>query len=277
MSSAFFSSEEETAIARRMRDLAVLAGRKTLAYYRAADLITRDKPDGSPVSEADLAANAVIMEGLRAAFPRIPVVSEEEGGDTPEDWSKPFFLIDPLDGTKEFIRGDGQYTVNIALIAAHAPLLGVVYAPAIERLQWTPTVGKAVEETPPHAPDAVGECRPIACRAADNDALVAVLSRSHYGEPTRELVARYAVASSSHAGSSLKFCLIAAGEADFYPRLSPTMEWDTAAADAVLRAAGGRVVGHPGGEDLIYGKPGLKNPFFIALGAGVRLLPPSAR
>ncbi len=258
-----------------MRDLAVRAGRATLTYYRASDLESRSKPDGTPVSAADLAANAIIMEGLHAAFPDIPAVSEEDGGDTPRDWSEPFFLIDPLDGTKEFIRGNGQYTVNIALIVDHAPLLGVVYAPVVERLQWVREPGAAVEEDPPHDPDEVGVLRRIACRAADNDALTAVLSRSHFSEETRTLVSRYAIASSSQAGSSLKFCLLAAGEADFYPRLSPTMEWDTAAADAILRAAGGRIVDHPGGKPLRYGKPGLENPFFIAHGPGVRLLPPA--
>jgi 3'(2'), 5'-bisphosphate nucleotidase len=273
MPSPYLSAEEESLIARRMRELAVIAGRKTLEFFRSADLVSRNKTDGTPVSEADLAANTVIMDGLHASFPHLPVVSEEEGSDVPEDWAAPFFLIDPLDGTKEFIRGDGQYTVNIALIAGHAPLLGVVYAPAVGRLQWTPRAGEAAEERPPHAPDAVGELVRLACRTADNAALTAVLSRSHYGEATRDLVGRYAIASANHAGSSLKFCLLAAGEADFYPRLSPTMEWDTAAADAILRAAGGNVVDHPGGKDLIYGKPGLKNPFFIAHGPGVRLLP----
>ena len=278
MPSMYLSEDEQIRISRKMRNLAVRAGREILKYHRSDALKSHSKSDGSPVSEADMAANAVILSGLHAAFPAIPAVSEEKGSDTPDDWSKPFFLIDPLDGTKEFIKGSGQFTVNIALIVDHSPLLGVVYAPAIDRLQWVRKAGEAVEETLPHAEDRLGELHRLSCRAADNNALVAILSRSHYSEETRALVADYAIAAANHAGSSLKFCLLAAGEADFYPRLSPTMEWDTAAADAILRAAGGRIVDHPGGHDLRYGKPGLENPFFIACGAGVRLhsSPPTA-
>ncbi len=261
------------AIARRMRDLALLAGAEIMTYFRSTALDIRGKTDGSPVSAADLAANAVIMDGLRTSFPAIPVVSEEVGGDVPRDWAAPFFLLDPLDGTKEFIRGSGDFTVNIALVVDHKPLLGAVYAPVSQRLQWVREPGDAVEETPPFTADELGALRPLACRPADNAAITAALSRSHMNDATRAYIARYAVAHAIHAGSSLKFCLLAAGEADLYPRLSPTMEWDTAAADAVLIAAGGRTVDFSSGAPLRYGKPGLANPFFIAHGPGVKLRP----
>lgn len=268
-----FDIHDQRAIGRRMRDLAVRAGAETLTYLRTADLDVRGKADGTPVSAADLAANAVIVAGLRESFPGIPVVSEETGGDTPSDWDAPFFLVDPLDGTREFISGSGHYTVNIALIADRKPLLGAVYAPALDRLQWVRQAGEAVEETPPFAADAPGPARPLACREADNRALVAVHSRSHLNSRTRAYLGRYAVAQATDAGSSLKFCLVAAAEADLYPRLGPTMEWDTAAAHAVLAAAGGRVVDADTGRDLAYGKPGLANPAFVACGRGVRILP----
>lgn len=265
------SIHDQRAIGRRMRDLAVQAGAETLSYFRRPDLDVRGKADGTPVSAADLAANAVIVAGLRESFPAIPVVSEEVGGDTPSDWDAPFFLVDPLDGTKEFISGSGHYTVNIALIANRAPLLGAVFAPALERLQWVREAGDAVEERPPFSADA--PLRRLACREADNGALVAVHSRSHLNSHTCEYLRRYAVTRATDAGSSLKFCLLAAAEADLYPRLGPTMEWDTAAAHAVLKAAGGRVVDARSGAELAYGKPGLGNPWFVACGRGVRILP----
>lgn len=270
-----FDSHDQRAIGRRMRDLAVLAGAETLAYFRTPDLDVHGKSDGTPVSAADLAANALIVSGLRQSFPAIPVVSEEVGGDTPSDRSAPFFLVDPLDGTREFISGSGHYTVNIALIVDHAPLLGAVYAPALDRLQWVREAGDAVEETPPFTVGAPGPARALSCRVADNAALVAVHSRSHLNSRTRQYLARYAVAEAGAAGSSLKFCLLAAAEADLYPRLGPTMEWDTAAAHAVLKAAGGRVVDAGTGRDLVYGKPDLANPWFVACGRGVRVLPVS--
>jgi 3'(2'), 5'-bisphosphate nucleotidase len=273
MTETTFDASRTRAISRRMRDLALLAGEETMKYFRTDALDVRGKADGSPVSAADLAANAVIMEGLRASFPEIPVVSEEVGSDVPTDWAAPFFLLDPLDGTKEFIRGSGDFTVNIALVVGHKPVLGAVFAPVSQRLQWVRGPGDAVEETPPFAADALGDLRSLACRTADNGAITAALSRSHMNEATRAYIARYAVAHAIHAGSSLKFCLLAAGEADLYPRLSPTMEWDTAAADAVLAAAGGSTVDFITGEPLRYGKPGLSNPFFIAHGPGVRLIP----
>lgn len=260
-------------IARRMRDLALLAGAEILTYFRTDALDVRGKSDGTPVSAADLAANAIIMAGLRESFPAIPVVSEEIGSDVPRDWAAPFFLLDPLDGTKEFIRGSGDFTVNIALVVDHRPMLGAVFAPVANRLQWVRGPGDAVEEVAPFAVDRLGETKSLACRVADNAAITAALSRSHMNAATRDYIARYAVAHAIHAGSSLKFCLLAAGEADLYPRLSPTMEWDTAAADAVLAAAGGRTVDFATGAPLRYGKPGLANPFFIAHGPGVRLQP----
>jgi len=258
-------------IGRRMRDIAVRAGQETLKYYQNQHLQTEDKDDGSPVSEADLAANTIILEGLRESYPDIPIITEEDGSDEPDDLSQPFFLIDPLDGTKDFIRGSGHYTVNIALVIDHKPVLGAVYAPVIDLLQWTPSPRTAIEEAAPFTDNEIGSQIALSCRNADNNALVAVLSRSHFNAGTQDFLKNFEICDSSTAGSSLKFCMIARAEADIYPRLHPTSEWDTAAAHAILQAAGGRVLNAYTGEDLIYGKDNVENPHFIAIGANVQL------
>ncbi len=263
-----------------MRFFAVEAGHKIMAYHRSNDLDTQWKGDGSPVSAADYAANEIILNGLRGQFPTIPIITEENGGDHLQNSADPFFLIDPLDGTKEFIRGSTHFTVNIALIVNHHAVMGVVYAPAIQRLQWMPKLGEAVEEntlsssdkTPfGFMPETIGDVTPLRCRTADNASLTAVLSRSHMTIATTEYLKSFCIGTSSHAGSSLKFCVIASGEADIYPRLSPTMEWDTAAAHAIVTAAGGRVLDISTGDELAYGKSSLENPFFVVLGRGVNL------
>jgi 3'(2'), 5'-bisphosphate nucleotidase len=251
--------------------LALDAGARIMAVY-AGPIEARQKADRSPVTEADDAAEAVILEGLKRAEKDTPVISEEAftAGHVPEVGRR-FFLVDPLDGTKEFLSGNGEFTVNIALIENGAPVLGVVYAPARNLLYSAEAKGLAFERriegrAGAAALDSV-EAHPIHVRRADLSRIVAVASRSHRNPETEAFLKRYAVETFIEAGSSLKFCLIAAGKADLYPRLGPTMEWDTAAGHAVLAAAGGRVVTLDGAP-LTYGKvrDGFRNPHFIAEG-----------
>jgi len=255
-----------------LRRLALEAGAKIMEIYGADDFEVRAKADASPVTEADEAADALIAAGLREAFPEILVVTEEQAGTHAESAST-FLIVDPLDGTKEFVQRRGDFTVNIALVEDGVPTRGVVYAPAKGRLFYTDASGRSVEEAGPHDPAAPGAVRPLHVRAPDNGALMVVASKSHRDQATDDYIARYAVADMTSAGSSLKFCLVAAGEADLYPRLGRTMEWDTAAADAVLRGAGGRMVRFEDLGPFTYGKPGYENPFFIAYAPGVELKP----
>lgn len=239
--------------------LARAAGEVVMAVY-ASDFSVRGKSDASPVTEADERAEAVILQGLRELAPEVPVVAEEEvaAGRVPEVADR-FWLVDPLDGTKEFIGRNGEFTVNIALIEAGRPSLGVVYAPALERLFLGQAgVGAWVE-------DGLGR-RAIRCRRPPAEGLTVVASRSHGdAQALAAFLAGRKVAAQRNAGSSLKLCLVAEGEADVYPRLGRTMEWDIAAGHAVLAAAGGSVL-TLSGEPLTYGKPGFDNPHFAAWG-----------
>lgn len=236
------------------------AGQVIMDIY-ATDFDVTKKGDESPVTQADQKAEDVILAGLAKIAPGIPVVAEEAvaAGNIP-DVSDRFFLVDPLDGTKEFISRNGEFTVNIALIENGKPVLGLVYAPAINRLFTGATgVGAWLE-------DAAGQ-REIHVRPVPEEGLTVVASRSHGDETALDAyLAGRKVASRTNAGSSLKLCLVAAGEADVYPRLGRTMEWDIAAGDAVLRAAGGKVTVVADGADLKYGKQGFDNPHFAAWG-----------
>lgn len=252
-----------------LRKLAIEAGRITLTYYESP-LDVRRKSDESPVTLADEAADAHISAGLRAAFPDIALVTEEQSA-THQAQATRFFIVDPLDGTKEFINKRGDFTVNIAYVENGVPLFGVVYAPAKGRLFITGENGQALEETGDFDIDAIGPTRPIRVKEADNAALVVVASKSHRDAATDAYISRYAVHEARSAGSSLKFCLVATGEADLYPRLGPTMEWDTAAGDAVLRAAGGLVLDFETKDIFRYGKPGFRNSFFLACSPNVQL------
>ncbi len=258
-----------TAVTRR---LALEAGARIMEIYEAPDFEVRTKSDASPVTEADEAADALISAGLRATFPEVALVTEEQA-ETHAERADSFLIVDPLDGTKEFIQRRGDFTVNIAYVENGVPRAGVVYAPARGRLFYTTGDGGAVEETGPFG-DAPGVLTPIAVSAPDNAALMVVASKSHRDAATDDYISGYAVRDMKSAGSSLKFCLIATGEADLYPRLGRTMEWDTAAGDAVLRAAGGRMVRFDDLTPLIYGKPGYENPYFIAHAPGVALRQP---
>ncbi len=253
-----------------IRKLAIEAGTKIMEIYNSDDFEVKVKSDDSPVTEADEAADALISAGLRAAFPDVMLVTEEQSASHKERGDT-FLIVDPLDGTKEFINRRGDFTVNIALVEKGEPTRGVVYAPARERMFFTLADGTAVEETGAFDPENIGETRPIRVADSNNDALMIVASKSHRDQATEDYINKYQVKDSKSAGSSLKFCLVATGEADLYPRVGRTMEWDTAAGHAVLLGAGGQVVRFDNHEPLLYGKEGYANPFFIAHAPGVEL------
>lgn len=245
---------------------AVTAGRAALDIYHAGFTVTQ-KADQSPVTAADHASERIILEHLARLAPGVPVVAEEAfaAGSVPQV-NEEFFLVDPLDGTKEFIHRRGEFTVNIALIRQRMPALGVVYAP-VGGLLYAGNVVAARAFKCSHAAEQTtsGPRQPIRVRPIPPAGITAVISRSHSTPETEAYLKHYRISDRVSVGSSLKFCLVAAGEADLYPRLGPTMEWDTAAGHAVLAAAGGQVLA-PGGGPLLYGKPGFRNSFFIASG-----------
>ena len=237
------------------------AGRVIMEIYQS-DPSPKIKADGSPVTKADHAAEAILLPEIAALAPSIQIISEENATSHSLVPSQDFFLVDPLDGTKEFIkaRGDGAFTVNIGLIKNGQPLMGIVFAPALDRLFFGSLGNGAFEISG-------GICRQICVRMPPADGPVAVASASHRDAQTSLWLKKRGITNTVAIGSSLKFCLIAAGEADLYPRYGPTMEWDTAAGDAVLRAAGGRVTAEDG-QPFFYGKAGYRNhPFFAAGGA----------
>lgn len=240
--------------------IARLAGELILEIYKHNPSV-REKSDASPVTDADEQAEELILRRLSKIIPEVPIVSEEAAaqGTVPQLETR-FWLVDPLDGTKEFLSRNGEFTVNIALIENGQSTLGIVLAPALGRLfAGASEVGAFCEENQRR--------RRIACRLPRTEGLTVVSSRSH-GDATalQAFLNGRRVASSVTAGSSLKFCLIATGDADLYPRLGRTMEWDTAAGHAVLAAAGGRVE-ELNGSELRYGKPGFSNPHFLAMGS----------
>lgn len=263
---------DRNALMSAMRRLSIDAGAVIMEVYERDDMGVREKEDSSPVTEADEAADRVISDGLAAEFPDIPLVTEEQSA-THNLSERTFLIVDPLDGTKEFVKRRGDFTVNIALVEDGVPTLGVVYAPAKKRMFLTKPSGGAVEEMGEFDRNTQGEMRPINVSSPDNAALRVVASKSHRDQATDDYIARYKVDDMVSAGSSLKFCLVAAGEADFYPRLGPTMEWDTAAGHAVLSAAGGQVLEKETHAPLAYGKDSFRNPFFLALAPGVDLVP----
>lgn len=253
-----------------MRQLALEAGDRIMDIYNADDFDVKMKSDDSPVTEADEAADALISAGLRAAFPDMPLVTEEQAESHGQSVDT-FLIVDPLDGTKEFINRRGDFTVNIAYVENGVPVRGVVYAPARERMFFTQADGASVEEEGPFDREVVGALNPIRVSEPDNAALMVVASKSHRDQATDDYIGKYGVKDMTSAGSSLKFCLVATGEADLYPRLGRTMEWDTAAGQAVLHGAGGQVVRFDDHTPLRYGKDGFANPFFIAFAPGVNL------
>ncbi len=262
----------DTELAEALAAAAVAAGHVILAV-RQRGLDVERKRDASPVTEADRAAEALILERIAAAAPGIPVIAEEsvEAGRVPEVGDA-FFLVDPLDGTREFIGGGNDFTVNIGLVRNGAPVVGVVYLPASGKL-FVGVDGEGAWRAEV-VDSAVGERRPMRVRPAPDRSLAVVASRSHRTPETDAFIARYEVGELVNRGSSIKFCAVAEGKADLYPRMGTTMQWDTAAGDAILRAAGGKVVtlddtplayGPRQGE----GAKAYQNPWFIASGAGV--------
>ena len=237
---------------------------------RAAGLSVQSKSDNSPVTEADRAAEAIIEARLAEVVPEIPVIGEEAvyDGRIPATGDA-FFLVDPLDGTREFVKGGRDFTVNIGLIRYGAPVLGVIYVPALGKL-FGGVVGEGAWRT--EVSDGLpGERRPMRVRPMPDGPIDVVASRSHRTAETDAYIRRYDVGNLVNRGSSLKFCAVAEGKADLYPRMGTTMQWDTAAGDAILRAAGGKVV-NLDGSPLTYGptgKPGPEafvSPWFIAAG-----------
>lgn len=253
------SPAERQALLDRLIPVVRDAGRVILDVY-ATDFEVRGKDDASPVTEADERAEAVIVKALAKLAPEVPVVAEEAvAAGTIPAVDELFWLVDPLDGTKEFISRNGEFTVNVALVENGTPTIGVVLAPALDRLfAGAEGSGAFVEDG--------GVRRTIKVRRPPATGLTVVASRSH-GDPAAlaDFLQGRPIAELKNAGSSLKLCLVAAGEADMYPRLGRTMEWDIAAGHAVLIAAGGSVRTVEG-RPLSYGKPGFDNPHFVASG-----------
>ncbi|MCB1020970.1 MAG: 3'(2'),5'-bisphosphate nucleotidase CysQ [Bryobacterales bacterium] len=248
-----------------LQQVAREAGAAILEVYET-DFDVESKSDASPLTEADLRSHKIITARLAERYPDIPILSEESAEQAAYDvrrhWSR-YFLVDPLDGTKEFVKRNGQFTVNIALIEDGRPTVGVVYAPVLDWMYWGSESGGAFKQEKAGAPQRLQPSGPAA-----PGKVTIVGSRSH---STPELEAYVESQRAQHGdvdfiamGSSLKLCIIAEGKADVYPRFGPTMEWDTAAADAVVRAAGRRVTQPDSDDDLPYNKENLLNGWFIA-------------
>ena len=248
-------------LVQELRDIALKAGAAIMEIYKS-DFDIRSKDDRSPVTDADERAENIIVPRLAELTPDIPIVAEESvsAGNNPDFVGGRFWLVDPLDGTREFISRNGEFTVNIGLVEDRRPTMGVVYVPALRRMYTAIGPGAAYIEE-----DNKGE-RSIAVRLPADDGMVAVASRSHRDAQTNEFLTTLNIKDFTAAGSSLKFCLVAAGDADIYPRFGRTMEWDTAAGHAILAAAGG-TVRTTKGDELRYGKDGFENPHFIARGS----------
>lgn len=246
----------------RIREAALIAGQAIMDVY-ATDFAVEHKDDKSPVTAADRAAEDIILPVLKAITPTVTIISEESfNADSPPTvGDEPFWLVDPLDGTKQFITKQGEFTVNIALIRNRVPVLGVVHAPAVGRTYLGGPEGASLEVDG-------GPASPITVRSAPAKGITAVASRSHRTPETDAFLDNYDVGELISSGSSIKFCLVAEGKADLYPRFGPTMEWDTAAGHAVLNAAGGSVT-HEDGSPFLYGKADFRNPNFIARGRDI--------
>ena len=235
----------------RIVELAKQAGKIIMSHYNT-NMATDFKDDDSPVTIADHQANELIVKGLAESFPHIPIISEE--GAKESAGASTFFLVDPLDGTKEFIKGTGYFTVNIGLIANYRAYMGVIYAPTTGNCYYSD--GKS----------SFKDGKEIKCRKAPDDGLVVVASKSHRTKETDDFINSLNVKELINAGSSLKLCLIAEGKADVYPRFGRTMEWDTAAGHAIINSAGGTLT-HPNGSEFLYAKnPIWENGYFIGRG-----------
>jgi len=241
-------------------NISVRAGAAILEVYsREFDVV--HKEDASPLTQADLASHRLIRDALQALTPETPLLSEESAAldfDTRSGWTE-YWLVDPLDGTKEFIKRNGEFTVNIALIRNHKPILGIVHVPVSGLTYW------GIDGAGAGLINAEGQSRPIKVRIPCADPVVVVGSRSHANPVLEQHLSSLGNYEMVSMGSSLKFCLVAEGKADFYPRLGPTSEWDTAAAHAVVNAAGGQVVTLDGQALQYNTKPSLLNPEFLVI------------
>jgi len=247
-----------------IQDAAISAGKDIMDIYAKEHVVTDWKADNSPLTQADLRAHDVISQILCSNFPDVQLVSEEGEAAVEGTLDDVFFLVDPLDGTKEFIKRTGEFTVNIGLVVQGMTKIGAVYLPAQDTLYATTQHGTAVVISAASKGADERKSKQVLVRSLPADGPTVVMSASHSSNETRDYCALYNPATTISAGSSLKFCKIAEGEADYYPRLGRTMEWDTAAAHAVLKAAGGNVLTLKDAEELKYGKPGLDNSYFIA-------------
>ncbi|PRO65498.1 3'(2'),5'-bisphosphate nucleotidase [Alkalicoccus urumqiensis] len=256
-----------------MIELSIAAGQAIMEIYDEEDMEVERKQDDSPLTKADKQAHELLFQGLRMFAPDIPVLSEE--GDHPayttrRSWDR-CFVVDPLDGTKEFLKRNGEFTVNTALVENGVPVLGVIYAPALDLLYFADinegsfkAEQASLKSWSSDAVFRLGYPLPL----ETTNELTALVSRSHPSEETQQMLAKleeaYGSLQKANVGSSLKLCYIAEGKADIYPRMVPTMEWDTAAGQAIVEAAGGEVLVYPSGEKLMYNKEDLKNPYFTA-------------
>ena len=255
--------------------LAKLAGEAILSVYHDphhSDDDWTQKNDGSPLTRADLSSHQCIVSGLQQITPSYPILSEESDTtidyDVRKQWDR-YWLVDPLDGTKEFIKRNGEFTVNIALIEQGKPVLGVVHAPVLNTTYYGESFIGAFKQQGDQQPE------PISCQD-NHEVITAVVSKSHMNDATASFIQRIEQCYSQpveavSVGSSLKLCFVAEGKATVYPRLGPTMEWDTAAADTIVRAAGGAVLNAETHLPLVYNKSNLLNPHFIVLSSGLSL------
>ena len=258
---------EADRVARLFGLIAVRAG-EAIMQVRTTASDPQYKSDGSPVTAADLRADEVIRSCLARNLADLPVITEEACDGTVTTRHPRFILVDPLDGTKEYIRGAAEFTVNIALIENGSPVAGAVYAPALSQLYLGGSNAYKLHVEPGSCGPSFSDMHMIEVQVPSPEGLRAVTSRSHLDDATQGWISQHRIRELKPYGSSLKFCAVAEGAADVYPRLAPTMEWDTAAGHAVLLAAGGRVVGLDG-EDVRYGKPAYRNGHFVAWGGSI--------
>lgn len=241
-------------------NLAIAAGARIMQFYRSGEHETTIKPDQSPVTDADIAAHRMIVDKLREWLPHIPVVSEESESRPDVENADTFWLIDPLDGTKSFIKRTDEFTVNIALIENKVPVFGVIYIPAQEVLYYGSTAFGAYRQPSNDAP------RRIEARIQPQEGAAVVTSVSHITKETEAFLKGIEIESRVAASSSLKFCRVAEGAADIYPRFGPTCEWDTAAGHAIVSAAGGRVLNLDGTPFTYAKRKDFLNPGFVVWG-----------
>ena len=259
----------QSTLASRLLPAVLSAGIEIMRHYVQGPQVTT-KPDGSPVTAADHAAQEILLHAIGKTAPGVPIIAEESSG---EDYSgladRDFFLVDPLDGTREFVSRRPEFTINIALVSSHQPVFGIVYAPALSQLYWTESTEVAFSAivAPDSAITSIANLTRRQLKTCDlaKPELTVVASRSHGSDDLEIWLKRLPVAERTNIGSSLKFCLIAEGKAHVYPRFGPTMEWDTAAGHALVNAAGG-IVTCVDGSALAYGKTEQKyrNPGFVA-------------